>query len=62
MKRFAIIACCLLAACTDREESLLVRTVESELQRCPTAADLDAGKTEMELYHGPGAEGLFGLL
>lgn len=56
MKRFAIIACCLLAACTDREESLLVRTVESELQRCPTAADLDGQQGRLKWNYTTGLE------
>ena len=56
MKRLAIIACCLLAACTDREESLLVRTVESELQRCPTAAELDGLQGRLKWNYTTGLE------
>ncbi len=56
MKRLAIIACCLLAACSPREESLLVRTVQSELQRCPTAAELDGLQGRLKWNYTTGLE------
>ena len=56
MKRIAIIACCLLAACSPREESLLVRTVQSELQRCPTAAELDGLQGRLKWNYTTGLE------
>ena len=56
MKRLAIIACCLVAACSPREESLLVRTVQSELQRCPTAAELDGLQGRLKWNYTTGLE------
>ena len=56
MKRFVLIACCLLAACTAREESLAVLTVKSEMQRCPTGADLDGLQGKLKWNYTTGLE------
>ena len=56
MKRFVLIACCLLAACTARKEPLSVRMVHSEMLRCPTAADLDGQQGNLKWNYTTGLE------
>ena len=56
MRRFVLIFAALSALIACERQPLSQRMVESEMQRCPTAADLDGMAGKLKWNYTPGLE------